>query len=81
MQIHQKIAKKFAVSPSKDNKTFFIKELCSNIATFRCLVSKREVKIMLKLKVSKQTRSQASKKKVSNNQNIMKHINKLSKSK
>ena len=35
---------------------------------------------MLKLKVSKQTRSEASKNKVSNNQKNIKHINKLSKS-
>ena len=34
---------------------------------------------MLKLKVNKQTRSKASKKKVSNNQKSIKHINKLSK--
>ena len=36
---------------------------------------------MLKLKVSKQTRSEASENKVRNNQNSKKHINKLSKSK
>ena len=36
---------------------------------------------MLKLKVSTQTRSEASKNKVSNNQKRIKHINKLSKSK
>ena len=36
---------------------------------------------MLKLKVSKQTRSEASKNKVSNNQTSIKHINKLSKCK
>ena len=36
---------------------------------------------MLKLKVSKQIRSEASKKNVSNNQKSIKHINKLSKSK
>ena len=36
---------------------------------------------MLKLKVSKQTRSDASKNKVNNNQKSIKHINKLSKSK
>ena len=37
--------------------------------------------LMLKLKVNKQTRSKASKNKVSNNQKSIKHINKLSKSK
>ena len=36
---------------------------------------------MLKLKVSKQTRSEAGKNKVSNDQKGIKHINKLSKSK
>ena len=36
---------------------------------------------MLKLKVSKQTRSEACKNKVSNNQKSIKHINKLRKSK
>ena len=36
---------------------------------------------MLKLKVSKQTRSEAGKNKVSNDQKSIKHINKLSKSK
>ena len=36
---------------------------------------------MLKLKVSKQIGSEASKNKVSNNQKSIKHINKLSKSK
>ena len=36
---------------------------------------------MLKLKVSKQTRSEASKNKVRNNQKSIKHIDKLSKSK
>ena len=43
--------------------------------SYKCLIS------MLKLKVSKQTRSEASKNKVSNNQKSIKHINKLSKSK
>ena len=37
--------------------------------------------LMLKLKVSKQTRSEASKDKVSNNQKSIKHINEISKSK
>ena len=41
----------------------------------KCLI------IMLKLKVSKQIKSEASKNKVSNNQNSVKHIKKLSKSK
>ena len=36
---------------------------------------------MLKVKVSKQTRSEPSKNKVSNNQKSIKHINKLSKCK
>ena len=36
---------------------------------------------MLKLKESKQTRSEASKNKISNNQMSIKHINELSKSK
>ena len=36
--------------------------------------------LMLKLKVSKQTRSETNKNKVSNNQKNIKHINKLSKS-
>ena len=36
---------------------------------------------MLKLKLSKQIRSEASKNKVSNNQKSVKHINKLSKCK
>ena len=36
---------------------------------------------MLKLKVSKQTRSEASKDKVGNNQKSIKHINEISKSK
>ena len=36
---------------------------------------------MLKLKVSKQTRNDASKNKVNNNQMTIKHSNKLSKSK
>ena len=36
---------------------------------------------MLNLKVNKQTRSEASKNKESNNQKSIKHINKLSKSK
>ena len=36
---------------------------------------------MLKLKISKRTRSEVSKNKVSNNQKGIKHINKLSKSK
>ena len=42
---------------------------------------KREIILMLKLKVSKQIRSEASKNKVSNNQKSIKHINKLSKCK
>ena len=37
--------------------------------------------LMLKLKVSKKTKSEVSKNKVSNNQNSIKHIKKLSKSK
>ena len=37
--------------------------------------------LMLKLKVSKQIGSEASKNKVSNNQKRIKHINKISKSK
>ena len=37
--------------------------------------------LMLKLKVSKQARSEASRNKVSNNQKSIEHINKLSKSK
>ena len=41
----------------------------------KCLI------IMLKLKVSKQIKSEVSKNKVSNNQNSVKHIKKLSKSK
>ena len=41
----------------------------------RCLI------LMLKLKVSKQTRSEASKNNVCNNQNSIKYINKLGKSK
>ena len=41
----------------------------------KCLI------LMLKLKVNKQTRSEASKNKVSNNQKNIKDINKLSKSK
>ena len=41
----------------------------------KCLI------LMLKLKISKRTRSEASKNKVSNNQKGIKHINKLSKSK
>ena len=36
---------------------------------------------MLKLKVSKQTRTETTKNKVSNNQKSVKHINKISKSK
>ena len=41
----------------------------------KCLI------LILKLKVSKKTRSEASKNKISNNQKSIKHINKLSKSK
>ena len=41
----------------------------------KCLI------LMLKLKVSKQTRSEASKNKASNNQKYIKHVNKLSNSK
>ena len=42
---------------------------------YKCLI------LMLKLKVSKQTKSEASKNKVSNNQKSIKYIKKLSKSK
>ena len=41
----------------------------------KCLI------VILKLKASKQTRSESSKNKVSNNQKSIKHINKLSKCK
>ena len=42
---------------------------------------RKRLMLMLKLKVSKQIRSEASKNKVSNNQKSIKHIHKLSKCK
>ena len=44
-------------------------------------LKKRHKCLILMLKVSKQTKSEASKNKVSSNQKSIKHINKLSKSK